>query len=107
MPDFVQLHSKYRSDMSGTLNFPPHLHSHIEMVYVFEGRCDIRVDGSDYSATAGDALIVFPNCVHSYHNCCDGKYFCAIFPVEAVPSHREAFLTTRPKYPFIPNLRHF
>ena len=65
MPDFVQLHSKYRSDMSGTLNFPPHLHSHIEMVYVFEGRCDIRVDGSDYSATAGDAPIVFPNCVHS------------------------------------------
>ncbi len=101
MADFVQLHKDYRSDVTRSLTFPPHLHSHVEIIYVWQGESDIRVDGNDYHLTAGDMMVIFPNCVHSFSDCCEGKYFCAIFPCEEVPAHTETLKTTRPKNPFI------
>lgn len=101
MADFVQLHSKYRSDLTATLTFPPHLHSHIEMIYVWEGESNVRIDGNDYRITAGDMLLIFPNCVHSFMDGRKGKYFCSIFPCEAVPAHSDILLAKRPQNPFI------
>ncbi|MBR3594157.1 MAG: helix-turn-helix transcriptional regulator [Clostridia bacterium] len=102
MSNFVQLHSQYRSNLTKNLAFPPHLHSHIEMVYVWEGSTTARVDGTEYTLSPGDMLIVFPNCVHSYSGCNEGKYFCAIFPCEAVPKFGSLFTTKRPQNPFVP-----
>jgi AraC-like DNA-binding protein len=101
MSNFVQLHSEYRSNLTNTLAFPPHLHSHIEMVYVWEGRTSARVDGTEYTLSVGDMLLVFPNCVHSYSGGGGGKYFCAIFPCEAVPRFEGILTTKRPQNPFV------
>ncbi len=101
MANFVQLHSKYRSDISSDLTFPPHLHSHVEMVYVWQGEATVRVDGNDQRLSAGDMVIAFPNCVHSYSDCKEGKYFCAIFPCEVVPAHRDTLMAKRPQNPFV------
>ncbi len=101
MTEFVQLHRDYRSDITSTLTFPPHLHTNMEIIYVWEGQGSARIDGSDYILKTGDMLIIFPNCVHSFGECEKGKYFCSIFPCDAVPAHTELLKTTRPKNPFI------
>lgn len=48
------------------LNFPPHFHSHIEILMVFKGTVNITVDSKPYILTEGDCIIIFPNAIHSY-----------------------------------------
>ncbi len=105
MKDFVQIHEQYRSNILSNLTFPLHLHAYVELVYAWQGECEVKIDGVDYRLTAGDMLIIFPNCVHSYGTCEEGKYFCAIFPAEAIPQYAETLKTTRPKNPFIPKAK--
>lgn len=46
-------------------SFSAHLHYCYELVIVTDGRMDVRVDEKDYHLGAGDALMIFPNQVHS------------------------------------------
>ncbi len=50
------------------LSFLPHLHSHIEAGYLLSGSTSVTVDGREYSLSAGDAFVIFPNRVHSYED---------------------------------------
>ena len=47
------------------LSFPEHIHKYIEITYVISGRQRMNVRGVDYSITAGNGIIVFPDTVHS------------------------------------------
>lgn len=48
------------------LNFRPHLHKYIELVYIFKGGQHMRIDGGEYVLGQGDAAVIFPNQEHSY-----------------------------------------
>lgn len=48
------------------VNFPAHLHSHIEMLYVFKGAQHIKIENDDYCVNEGELAIIFPDIIHSY-----------------------------------------
>ena len=49
-----------------TVNFPPHLHEAIEVVYVTDGDIELGVGQELYHMDEGDFAIVFPNVIHHY-----------------------------------------
>ncbi len=46
-------------------SFSAHLHYCFEMIAVTDGEMSVRVDERDYTLTTGDAVLVFPNQIHS------------------------------------------
>ncbi len=49
------------------LDFLPHLHSQLELLYVEEGEIEITVNGCTRLMKKGGLSVLFPNSVHSYH----------------------------------------
>ena len=48
------------------LSFPAHMHSSIEIMYVFSGVQYVEVDGVPYAIHEGEAAFIFPDIVHRY-----------------------------------------
>ncbi len=69
MHSFYQaLKFDFRCWYSGRLDYPSHLHNHIEILYMLEGTCRVSVEGSEYTLGPDDILIVFPNQLHRYNS---------------------------------------
>ena len=49
------------------LNYPTHVHEHMEILYIFDLSQHINIDGIDYEINAGEAAIIFPNTIHTYY----------------------------------------
>ncbi|MFQ7291494.1 MAG: helix-turn-helix domain-containing protein [Monoglobales bacterium] len=49
------------------LKYRPHIHEHIEIIYVFDKGQHINIDGINYEINAGEAAVIFPNLVHTYY----------------------------------------
>jgi len=47
-------------------SFPPHLHSHIELMYIIDGSVMVSVNDSKRILKKGDIAVCFPNDIHSY-----------------------------------------
>jgi len=84
------------------LDFAPHLHGRIELVYMRQGRSLVQVDSKEYEFGAGEALIVFPNQVHSYIRTSGvEKYALFILKADLIPEFSEIFQTCIPETPVI------
>ncbi len=62
-------------DGKAPLRMPPHLHRELELVCLWEGELDARVDATLYAMRGGDALLIFPEQVHSFEEERDAKYY--------------------------------
>lgn len=84
-------------------NFPPHLHSHIEIIYIEEGELYVTIDSTTKLMQKGDFAIAFPNRIHSYNTPKDGSCHItlAIFPVEQSGDYMSYLLKQYPSHPFI------
>lgn len=51
------------------LNYPPHIHSDIEMVFMRKGTTKAFCNGEEYLLRPNDIFIAFPNQVHYYSDC--------------------------------------
>lgn len=47
------------------LQFGHHLHNSFELIYVYKGCLNVTVEDRQFSAKAGEAVIVFPNQIHA------------------------------------------
>ena len=76
------------------LTFGPHLHTHIEIVYMISGKTRAGVDAEVCHVESGDLLVVFPNKVHSYVDL-EPNIKHVLFHVDpyAVPEFAQKFLT--------------
>ena len=45
----------------------PHIHSHLELIYLKSGYATAILDNKEYDLGEGDCLLVFPNQIHFYH----------------------------------------
>ena len=50
----------------GSLMRAPHLHRHLEMIYMQKGRAGVLLDGKEFIMEEGDAFLSFPNQIHGY-----------------------------------------
>jgi len=57
----------------------------------------ISVDKKQYTVTKGNALLIFPNEVHSLETPCHSSHFLCIFSVKLVQAYSYVFNTKRPK----------
>ncbi|MFA9398877.1 MAG: AraC family transcriptional regulator [Clostridiaceae bacterium] len=49
------------------LNFPPHLHSYVELVYIKEGNVNVIINNNSKELVKGELAIIFPDDIHSYN----------------------------------------
>lgn len=101
MKFFHQFHTSPQIIHNNKINFEPHLHEAVEIIALFKGKTELYVDGQNYTMSAGDFLIIFPNTVHSFY--CEaevdvGKF---IFSPAAVSNLKASFDAGRPKCPII------
>lgn len=84
------------------LDFPPHLHDAVELVYLKTGRSLIMHGGEKTWLEAGDFFISFPNQIHGYENSEDTKLYLLILPVKPYLSAYRKVLTEKvPLQPYL------
>lgn len=44
----------------------PHLHHHMELLYISQGEMDIIINDEQHHASSGDVVFVFPNQIHAF-----------------------------------------
>lgn len=77
----------FRSQIVENFDFPPHLHSHMELAYILEGKTIISVNDNKKELKKGDMVLCFPNDVHSYNNISDCKLMIFIFSPDIIRSY--------------------
>ena len=55
----------FKREEGENFNFPLHLHQNFELILVDEGEMTVTVNDRQYSMVRGDALLIFPNQIHS------------------------------------------
>lgn len=78
------------------LAFPAHLHYHIEMGVLIDGRTEMRVDSRAYELEGGDLFISFPNQVHEYKTIEKEHRILFIFNPDFLPQLSKQFRSTLP-----------
>lgn len=67
-----------RVERGENFSFPFHLHQCFEFVMVLSGQMQIMVDDREYILSPNEALLIFPNQIHSFKSR-ESKHFLSIF----------------------------
>lgn len=94
----------YINHWKNVLNWPLHLHSHIELIYVRRGIMSVVIGDEEQVLREGDFAVAFPNCIHGYRRVegsgpCDVRFYVA-FP-SMLGDYAEKVLHGVPKSPFV------
>lgn len=81
-----------------------HLHYHIEMGIVFEGKTKVYIDSKEYDMEGGDLFICFPNQIHQYETIKQEKHILFIFNPDILPEFSKHFITLIPNSSVIKNI---
>ena len=93
---FREVKTKPRLSENQNINFAPHVHDDVELVYVRRGGGDALCDGTRYRLCPGSIFLAFPNQIHSYENCADGKYIVLIIKPSRLLYLQDTFVQTLP-----------
>lgn len=88
---------------SQNMTFPPHLHTHIEILYVIDGVIEVTIGSNKKILKKGEFSIAFPNRIHSYYTEKDttNKLILSLLPVEMSGDYMNTLLKQHPTNPFI------
>ena len=78
-------------------SFPPHLHSSFEFIAVPRGEMVVTVEKKEYILRDGDALLIFPNQLHSLRTNTSSEHILCIFSPQLVRAYGNIFLNKSPK----------
>lgn len=81
----------------------PHLHYHIELVYMLEGRALGYVDSTEYVIEGGDVFIAFPNQLHQFISEGPEKYVLFILSPDLIPELNRVFSEQQPASALLKN----
>lgn len=93
---FREIKKSIHVQRKAALDFSPHIHEDIELVYVKKGGGRAVCDGKAYDLTEGAFFLVFPNQIHHYTGCALGEYFVVILKPSSLFSYGEVFLDGEP-----------
>ena len=86
-----------RISYTSQLQFPAHLHRHIELVRMIEGEVDCYADARRYHISGGEFFIAFPNQIHSYDSFGREKYDLLFLSPDILPEFASVFDSNVPK----------
>ena len=78
-----------------------HLHPHIELFYLLDGKMRAFIDSSEYTVDKGDMLIAFPNRVHRFEMIEPERYLLFIIHPDTMPELSAVFCKHAPKSPLV------
>lgn len=83
----------------------PHLHNHLELIYLLDGTTGTICDNHRITMQPGDIFLSFPNQVHAYPGALAGKesHFIVIFDPDFCSEFKELFRNAIPLSPVIRN----
>ena len=88
-PYFREKQSRLILGPTRNLDFPPHIHEELELVYMVEGTSTAFCADREYRLTAGDFFLAFPEQVHHYHDSSDClAYLIIVHPKQLGLEHR-------------------
>lgn len=93
----------YKSAHMSSYDFPSHLHNNVEIAYCFEGTQGIRIGDGEYTLSAGDAAVIFPNVPHEYFKTADvaARSVSLICSTKLVEQMLPEVVTKYPLSPFV------
>lgn len=92
MPYFLETRtSSTTTDRFEGLTAYPHLHSHLELIYLSEGSSIATADYKDFPMEKGDLFLAFPNQIHCYHDRSKCRGYLIIFPHDTYRELKELF----------------
>lgn len=74
----------------------PHIHPHLELIYLTSGTSIAAADNHRYEISAGDLFLSFPNQIHFYHDQEPVEGFLLIFSPDLLSDLQEVFQTQTP-----------
>lgn len=89
----------YRDRTAGgsQLHCKPHLHYHIELVYLLEGQTRGFADSTEYCIEGGDIFIAFPNQLHQFVSTGPERYMLFILSPDLMPELSRLFTEQLPE----------
>ncbi len=79
----------------------PHIHPHLELIYMSKGSSIAVLDNKSFLMEQGDLFLSFPNQIHSYGDCSDVSGHLIIFTPDFFPDLKKIFQTKIPLSPII------
>jgi len=79
----------------------PHIHPHLELIYIKSGSSIATLDNKKYRFNAGDLFLSFPNQIHFYHDEVPPTGYMLIFAPDLLTDLRDVFQTQLPASPII------
>lgn len=83
----------------------PHIHPHLELIYMRSGSSMATTDNKSFLIEKGDLFLSFPNQVHFYHDCSPVEGYLIIFPPDFFQDFKKLFQTKTPDSPIIKGAR--
>ncbi len=74
----------FKIESGENYNFPPHIHSHFELITVIDGEMSATVDGKEYRLQKGMGLLIFPNQIHALISKKNNRHILCIFSPELI-----------------------
>ena len=85
-----------------TLDFPPHLHNAMELIFLRTGSVTVLSGGQRFTLEPGDVFVAFPNQDHGYQNSTDVEALMLIVPAEPyLTAFRSTIDQKRPRPPVL------
>ena len=72
-----------KTERGENFSFPAHLHQCFELLAITKGKMEVTIDGTLFQLNKGDAVLIFPNQIHSLSSK-NSKHFLCIFSPELV-----------------------
>lgn len=79
----------------------PHIHSHLELIYLESGSSIAHLDNKKHRLNAGDLFISFPNQIHYYHDQIPTTGYLLIFASTLFDDLTDIFQTRLPACPIL------
>lgn len=74
----------FKVESGENFNFPAHIHHCFEVITVTEGEMNIQIDKKQYRLSKNNAVIVFPNQLHSLETSAKSRHLLCIFSPKLV-----------------------
>lgn len=89
----------FKIERDKNFNFPPHLHQCFEVIIILSGKMQLTVNTKNYTLTKNQALLIFPNQIHSLHST-DSEHILCIFSPHLVQAFTTKAIGKIPKNNF-------
>lgn len=102
MPYHIETREKpFTASHIKKLQYPPHIHPHLELIYVNSGTSLATADNKQYRLSDGDLFLTFPNQIHFYHDETPIDAYMLIFVPDLFSDFKDIFQNKTPVSPVL------